>query len=576
MFNAQAPSPIPARRTLGKRLAIGAALLLVTLVYASGWPLLRAMPVADDWGFIALARHLSSPLDLYLYDHSSSYFYRPNAMLLWWLTGQAFGADFAAHYAINTALQSACALVVGVAAYNAGARTAPALALAALFAVHPTAIGTAAWLADRFDLSCTLATLGAIAACERALKTGAGRWLVVLLAAVAAGCKETAILLLPALTLRLAYPSERSWTWRLTLLAGAAAPFAAMLMARSLLLEGVALTTGTTDMLATVSSGTWAWLRSVPTMTLLAIERGSIANALAVLAMAASGAAVVAAIKWEAWRPLAPLMALAWLPGLVQSPVAGAVLATDAALLEPVNFRFFHLALAALLSAVAVAYSLLTDAKPRPKLAGVALATCLIAVLSCAVAARAVANAWADRSLGAEGQLARAAGLTLAQRSDWPPRCRVYLLGSFAHPGNFYGFADAVVKAQIAPDSTLASCVVMAERAPWFQLLPEHACGDDGWQPLEPRLVQGRPLLARRIGDLCVQFLAVPERESALTDPNGIYYAFDAGGALHRISREAARRAWIELGTQAVGLTHQDSSKRSVNALRPQLEGLAD
>src|SRR5690606_20206017 len=118
----------------------------------------------------------------------------------------------------------------------AGARTALAIAAGTAFALHPVGAGTTAWLSDRFDLLATLGTLCAlrVLATWRYRHGASRRWglaAMALAAAIAAGSKETAIVLVPAAWLWLLL-QPLAWRARAAAAVAVALPFAVFVLAR--------------------------------------------------------------------------------------------------------------------------------------------------------------------------------------------------------------------------------------------------------------------------------------------------------------------------------------------------------
>ncbi|MGZ5650555.1 MAG: hypothetical protein ACXWG8_09510, partial [Usitatibacter sp.] len=60
-----------------------AALALGALL---AWPLRHGHAYLDDFGFLALGRHIDNPLALLVQDSIGSFFFRPLSMFLWWGT----------------------------------------------------------------------------------------------------------------------------------------------------------------------------------------------------------------------------------------------------------------------------------------------------------------------------------------------------------------------------------------------------------------------------------------------------------------------------------------------------------
>ena len=58
----------------------------------------------DDWHYLALLRHIDSPVDIFTTNIGLSYFYRPITLFVFWLSGSAFGINPIPHYGLNIAL----------------------------------------------------------------------------------------------------------------------------------------------------------------------------------------------------------------------------------------------------------------------------------------------------------------------------------------------------------------------------------------------------------------------------------------------------------------------------------------
>ena len=501
--------------------AIGALAALAT------WPVLRAGFIGDDWGLLALVRHLDSPLSLYFYDHSSSYFYRPNAMLAWWASAVAFGVEPRWHYALNIALHAGNAMLLAALVLRGSGRRVAALFAGALFALHPTTSGAALWLADRFDLLATAAVLWALLATLRAID-GDGRRLWIFVAALlAAGCKETAVVLPPVVAAVLLLAPERSWRWRGATLALAAAPFVLSLLARDRILQDVATTLVIGDLAAALVAGVQRWLMLAPLAfagTTAPLGGAAVAALplLALLALAVSGLR-------GAPRPLLRLAAagagLALLPGLVQAPVTGLVLLEPVALENPANARFYYLALAGFAALLAAG---LPGHRVGVRAAAVAFAACLGIALAWLPIARDRADGWVAISAGTLREVAEAAART-ARNLDLQPGCTLYFLDTADSTTEFGGFSDVATKALLPRTAPALRCAVLTERAPWYVLVRESPCSDERWLPLTPRFNGPRELTTRPIGPLCFHYFADPRPQQAAAEAGARHFRWRAG-----------------------------------------------
>ena len=485
--------------------AFAVALVATLLAFA---PALSSQLVGDDWGLLALARHLRHPWDFYRFDHSSSYFYRPNAMVLWWLSTRAFGANASAHMMLNALLHALNAALLAMMTARATRRPALALLAAALFALHPLAIGTSLWLADRFDLLATGAVLAALIALDRAIAGESRlRW-VAFAALVAAGAKETAIVLVPVAALRLLLARDRAWRWRFGAIAAVTAPFVAMLIARASLLQGIETTLAIRDLVASALTGIGFWLARLPA----ALAGARTVSETVFLA----GGVTFAVAAWLAtpretrratWPVLAVAAALAIAPALVQWPVTQAVLGTPESIDNPVNLRFYYLTACGIALALAALVAPMLDKRAaRAALGFVALA----AVVAWLPGSRERATTWATRTSGEEHALNDAALAALAD-GEYAPGCRVHLRVEESTYSTFGGFVDAAVKAQLPRRHPLLACTVLLEsRVPYYSITAGLPCEDAAFAPLAPRVVAGKTFTARRIGNLCYHYFDQP------------------------------------------------------------------
>jgi len=514
---------------------LAAAFAVAGLAAVAFWPAFSAHFIGDDWGYLALARHIDSPLSFYTYDHSASYFYRPNTMVLWWASVATLALDATAQYALNFALHVGNALLLGVIVFQLSGRRGIAIAAATVFAVHPVGIGASLWLSDRFDLLATLGVLGAIICLERAIAGRGGRFALLACATLAAGAKETAIVLPLAVLLRLLAERNLAWSWRLTTLIVVAAPFGLFLGVRAHLINDVSLTLDETDLLAAAGTGIGAWLARTPEVfvgtrwktidaallglgtlwAILAVARGIAGQGLRPARESPEPFADNAAK--DSARRIAALAALGLGcvigPALVQWPVTKGVLVDPQALVNPANLRFYYLALAGLCMLFAAAFMGMRNRRAR-------VAAALAAALACIgwiPAARVHAHYWTEVSNGPDHRVEAAAG-RLAATLSVAPRCRIYLLPADL-PSGFARFADAVVKAQVPRDSPLLACAVTTALSPWYTITREQPCSNDGWEPLVPLVKQGETVRARPIGGLCYHYFVDPPSRENWRDP---------------------------------------------------------
>jgi protein O-mannosyl-transferase len=177
----------------------------------------------------------------YWYFIGSNGLYRPLTTLtfLWNYAGLGNGANPAGYHLVNYAIHSVNASLVFLLALALFGETLPALAVAAIWAVHPVATESVTNIVGRADLLATFGVLGALLCLMRArAAAGKGRaaWLVAAGFATAVGVfsKESAIIVIgAAVLLDLTLRRKDSWRSRLAGYAAIGLPCLAFLAARS-------------------------------------------------------------------------------------------------------------------------------------------------------------------------------------------------------------------------------------------------------------------------------------------------------------------------------------------------------
>jgi|GEM_PF-2199589 len=484
----------------------GAAICMVLIVGAVTLsPLRNAGFFSDDWGFVSMARFIDSPLLFYVGDHSSTYVYRPNGMLFWWLTVAIADNSAVAHYAFNAAVHLLnAAIVVLVAARFASIPVAGALGL--LFAVHPIGVATTSWLSDRYDLLATLGVLWAIAALERSI--GAARPSPWLLPAwlLAIGSKETGLTFAVYLLIRILV--ARPWTrrQRIQVVAAMGATALLFLAVRYAVLTQPNSAGLLTNPLLAAWTGTTNWLGTLP----LALGNRS--------AWVGWPALLVLLAIWSwglrtSWRDGGALLAaLASMAAIVvvQSPITQLTL-PNGALENPVNFRFFYLAFGLMLLSIAITASALSQ-RGAAILGSIALAGAAAAI----VPSHRMTAQWAA-STAIDNRPALAAIIEEVGSRQFPRECRIHVLNAGTDP-DLPGFLDNAVRASLAAEHSAQSCIIIGMQAPWLALPDSDRCTDADWAPLVPRQAQGKPVSARDAGGFCMLVLADPDPSLIASD----------------------------------------------------------
>jgi len=514
------------------------ALALGIWCYAPG---LHAFFAQDDFAFLAFVRLLHQPWLLFAHNHFPDYaYFRPLGVLLWWLV--AATADDAARpqYALNLMLHLACIAAL-YAFLQRLRRDAPLnTAWAALYAVHPLAIGTALWLSDRFDLLATLFSLlalnAALAYVERArtctllglLGALLGALLGKELGVVGVAAAFAAIALAPRMRLDL----KR----RVLALVAITALTCLWLAWRHAMLTtsfggGSHLPTPTAFV-----AGTWNWLRAGATYLFADPRAPQWARMLVALALALWIAAALlvrreAAAASPRLHVAAALFVLTLLPGLVQAPVAARHLAAGIGsdlfffnLIVP--SRFFHLGLAGLVCGLALVTTPphATTASPALRLSAAGILLALVALLP---VSQRIARDYAE---GTDKQAAAfsAAETALAQAALPMHGCQVYFLHTSALWG-FAGLSDSIAKGLAAQPERLAHCLISSEQPAWTYFVRKGSVQADDYRPLHPLEVAGKPFPVLEIGDTRALYFSMGEDLRNAPPANAIYLEYRDG-----------------------------------------------
>lgn len=454
-------------------------------------PALSAFYYADDYFFVAMARGLASPLDFFTTGHFfGNYLYRPLPLSLWWLIERLDGGA-RLQYAANALLLGACGAALFWLLRELGWRRQTALPASALFILLPGNLGTALWLADRFDLMAVPLLFAAAALWLRHARSGDGhsarRSLACFL--LAALSKELSYMfpLLMAVVLVLKWrdwPREAAAPRRrlLALVAGYALIVFGLLAWRAHL--GIALNAPDhgNGALAPLLAGALKWWRALPAA--LAYARAPADEVPAGLAVLL--ALTLAALGVAAWRRsrrleeggarragLALGGAILLLAPLVQAPHLAisnmefaAVDGTQSGMFAE---RFFFFGSAGLLLFLANGLAVFYPPRGPAKLfaAAGALAACALVAFWSVGRDAVLAAHWPVRSGVSHrtATLAAEAARRLAPEVGVP--CRLRFLGS--GDAVFQVESEAMVKV-IAADARVDRCIVETETPPMFTL----------------------------------------------------------------------------------------------------------
>lgn len=510
---------------------LGALPWLALLGWAAFRPGLDGYFTADDFGFLAVARYLDNPLYL-LGDHfPGSLYYRPLGQFFWWLGYRLAGADPYGHHLLDLGLHVLNAWLLYRLLLRLHPSVPAALGAASLFVVHPLALGTLAWLSDRFDLLALGCSLVCLSYTLDYAAGGRGRDRMLALAALALAllAKELAYLLPVAATVALFTLPSRRPGWRARV--EAVLPYwllaAAMLALRHALLGGPG-GVEMADPVAAVRLGMSHWLGALPGY--LAYPFGPGAG----LGLAA-GLGALWLWRGRAAASLPGLLlgaALVLLAGLVQAPVAAVthfpnpVAGPDPALLSACRFFYFALT-GVLMMAHAVLAPLPGTERGGARLGGV-LGLALAGLLL--VQGGAGYRLLEDHRQADDGRerafTELAAGVM--ERLDTPPGCKLYLLGLEGRGLSLERHLDVALKAVAPPKAGVLDCFIQSQAHSYYYLLPSGLVGAGAEAPLEPFY---RPSL---LGNLAFMYLELPgdpaARQALVLDPQARFLEYDGQG----------------------------------------------
>lgn len=480
--------------------------VLAMVVAGIAAPLLGAGFVNDDWLYLAVGRHLDSPLQAFNNGLLYEYFYRPATVASWWFAEHIFGVWAPGHYALSLAIHGTgavllCALVRRTAP---GIGWLPPLAAGALFALLPATLGTVAWLSNRNELIALAAGLAVLTVL--AGDTGRGRVALTAMAllALALAGKETGLLFAGLALLWLAWRRWRGeavtpWLWPALVL-----PIVVLLLLRSALVQSAGVGISWQAIVDAAPGGILAWF------TVLPRAYGGFEHALLPggwLFLLAMAPVVLVPLALRQGAPIAPLLVgavlLVLLPPLLQWPVTYHVLTDPEAVRHVVNLRFFHIACAGL--SVLIACALTVRGR---HLQAVVLVTVVLAGLLAAGSSSRLLRSWTAHSAASSGAALELAGTAL-ERGRFEPGCRVLLERSHWPPG-FVEYADLIVKSAAPRGHPVLGCALStAGQPPWHALVEVSLCGAGQWPTLPLR---GWPMdqPIRPYGNLCLAAFQAP------------------------------------------------------------------
>jgi hypothetical protein len=479
---------------------LGAAILALAIL----WPLRMAGYIDDDWGWLALSRHLDSPLDAILGNVLGGYFWRPLPLTVDWLLGRVFDASAGPRYALSALQHALSAALVAALVWSVTRRRVDAALAGALVAAAPAVSSLALWLSNRNELLSLNLGLAALLCLQRALVAGrvtsARALAVCLLLMLALASKESAYVFALALMCRgaLAWPAlARPDRWRL-----AAALLAPVMIALAMRLQSVSEFAGMLEAespLTIAVRGVLAWFGLLPQALGGFHQPGWRGLAVVVLLALPVVLAASTHARETIRSPLVVIgLVLLLVPALVQWPVTGVVLHLANAAEVTVNQRFFALSAAG--AALLAVGGLALLRKRRLPVAGLVLVVALGTHTSWRQT-----QAWSEAT-GSQGRATeQAVDRLLTLLGDPPPSPCVLMLHTQALPA---GFADAAIKARAPRHAALLDCMVFVDgRAPWYGFARGGQCNDAAMAPA--RLSPSVPVID--YGGVCQRVYELPE-----------------------------------------------------------------
>lgn len=500
----------------------------------------------DDFGMLAIARFLDNPLEVFYREHiPGGLYYRPLGMLLWWVSERAFGAQAAAHYAINFILHLGVAGAFLAVMMRLGVNRWSGLAVAVAFACHPIGLGTTAWLSDRFDL---LAALFGLLALHRALDLDDRHALRTVVASV--GLLALSLL---AKEIGLAFVAAVGVCWlsgkagssgrvRATAISSVLLLVVGYALVRSLVLPspiGQSLFELKTPMqlfadgLVHWAGGWWDYLTGWQRKTGWK-EPAALISQLLIAGLVVAGLF----LPWSVsrWRLLLPGMVLFVAAAVLHWPLLGfhaIPFAQETSALDVVvNARFFYVAqLGFLMMLCGLLEPLWTARQASARVATLAI---VVLILVWHSSAQHLVRQYRNETRTQQG-LVDAALEQIRTLGPQMPGCQIYLLDTA--DWRFGWVSDEAIKATFPDLADIQYCLVQTEHTPWYHIVAKAQLQPRLWQPMV--LAKGYESQATQppIGNGHFLTLNLRQGVDAKREP-GAYYLSWRGNRFVDVSRD--------------------------------------
>lgn len=519
--------------------------LLGLLVF---YPALSSYFFADDFGFLAISRHIRNPLTFFNNDHfPGSFYYRPFGMLSWWLSYKLFGTQYVFHNLLNMLIHIGNAYVLFRIFDLIRTNIKLNILLALLFLVHPLTISTSMWLSDRFDLLATLFILFTIYSFLRyRLEGSRAAYFFALAACILASLSKEIAYFTPLLVTIVAWyiHSNDGRTWRLKL--SEIAPFYAAILliigARFVLLRGTEkLLLGDNPLSKVLVGGVRHWLHLLPnfyTYYTDFLQWNVVVGVLllvSILILASLSLRAVFLLRTVSWSEVTLGLTIILIPAILQAPVSFTGLAYNTSggfdYSNLVGSRFYYLSFVGFLL---VAHQLLGAVcsafiNPDTNLIVTRLVYFLLIVqiIAYGVLSHLLGSSWSNLSNGQARRVVEQTSLASEQISLPQKGCKLYILNTPSDSQYFREYSDSILKSIAPQQSRIVHCLVLTEKSPWFQLMLREDMKTMQAAPLRDAIVAGQPFAPTLIDTLAFIYLNVPSSAEISLDTNAVFIEFD-------------------------------------------------
>lgn len=517
------PAPLSNVATL--LACLSPAALAVVLFF----PALSAGYIGDDWAILTLARHSGSPFAYFLADHSATYSYRPNGVLVWHLVTVFFGDAAWPQYLVQVGLHAINAALLTLLLLRLRANRWIALLLGVIYALHPVGFGTVLWLSARYDLLTVGGVLALLLSMDKWLLRERGSLLLIVFSAAwAAGSKETALAVVPAVFGWILFCRRKG---KLTAISAALLPFLLALLARWWIFgsSGLDRTETGVGLVESLMEGVLLWLDLLPTV----VFDTSLPRLLSLFVMLIAGA-ILSIAFWRQLRTadehhtrqraLIAGASLLLMPALLQAPITSYMLSLPSPLSNTTNLRFYYMALAGL--------TICLGQIPMPRLGPIRItigAGLLLASITWAVAGWSAASHWQEMTAKPERlKVIKAVGQSLAAQ-PYEPGCVLYIENLPDSVGDLHAFLDPIAKSQQRTSAASLDCLVLSEKPSAMSITGSHRTTKNLPEGVPIRYARGQVLEARSVlsGRLWMSFPGVLSPEEARARPGTTILRWD-------------------------------------------------